>query len=97
MLDSVILRPGFDPEDLRGVNFDKIDKQLGEDQGSPVYIFTLLLPFFPSQNIHFDIYRELVKIAPVIPDEVRRLGAHGSASISAKVCEFGVIDILLTG
>lgn len=35
LLDSVILRPGFDPEDLRGVNFDKIDKQLGEDQGSP--------------------------------------------------------------
>lgn len=62
-----------------------------------VYVFTLLLPFFPSQNIHFDIYRELVKIAPVIPDEVRRLGAHGSVTISAKVCEFGVIDILLTG
>lgn len=37
------------------------------------------------QNIHFDIYQELVKIAPVIPDEVRRLGAHGSASISAKL------------
>ncbi|KAG1739504.1 hypothetical protein EDD22DRAFT_959371 [Suillus occidentalis] len=37
------------------------------------------------QNIHFDIYRELVKIAPVIPNEVRHPGAHGSATISAKL------------
>ncbi|KAG1810271.1 uncharacterized protein HD556DRAFT_1302609 [Suillus plorans] len=36
LLDNVILRPGFDPEDLRGVNFDKIDKQLAQDLSSPL-------------------------------------------------------------
>ncbi|KAG1784624.1 uncharacterized protein HD556DRAFT_1280298 [Suillus plorans] len=36
LLDNVILHPGFDPEDLRGVNFDKIDKQLAQDLSSPL-------------------------------------------------------------
>jgi hypothetical protein len=46
--------------------------------------------------MHSEIYQELVKIAPGIPDEIGPLATQGSLTVSAKVGEFGAIDILLT-
>ncbi|KAG1810273.1 uncharacterized protein HD556DRAFT_1435985 [Suillus plorans] len=56
-----------------------LDDGVGRDADDDPQAYTTI------QNIHHEIYQELVKIAPGIPDEIKRLGAQGSVIISAKL------------